>query len=106
VITIGASTEDDERWPFSNWGSCVNTFAPGDRIRTPEHSGSPYNTYARRSGTSHATPFVTGIVAVFLEGHPSATPAQVWTHVADSATVGELEAGTLNGSPNLLAFVA
>jgi aqualysin 1 len=104
VITVGASNKNDERWSSSNWGNCLDIFAPGDSIRTPLDAW-PFESYEVRSGTSYAAPFVTGIAAIFLETNPTATPAQVWTHIADSATVGELSSiGT--GSPDSLAFIA
>lgn len=63
-ITIGASTIGDERAYFSNWGKCVDVFAPGLNIKSTWNSGKDaVNTI---SGTSMATPHIVGMIAYFL----------------------------------------
>jgi PKD repeat protein len=75
AMTIGATTTADSKTSWSNYGSCVDWFAPGNGIK------SAWNTddYATNtiSGTSMATPHVTGVAALYLQSHPSATPQQV-----------------------------
>jgi subtilisin family serine protease len=75
AITVGATTNTDARASFSNYGSCVDLFAPGDRIVSDINSGDAAT--ATYSGTSMATPHVVGAVALYLQGAPTATPAQV-----------------------------
>lgn len=101
AIVVGASTQGDSRASFSNYGSCVDLFAPGQRILSA-FSGSDTAT-AVASGTSMAAPFVTGAVALYLQAQPSATPAQVANALLANATVGHVtDAGS--GSPNLLLY--
>ena len=112
TITVGASTDDDERWAegtglTSGYGECVDLFAPGHGVVTayPMDGSNQEDTDGTsvESGTSFAAPHVTGIVARYLASNPSATPAQVRSYVLDAATAAVLSnLGT--GSPNLLAF--
>ena len=100
AITVGSTTSTDARSNFSNWGSCVDIFAPGSSITSAWHtSNSATNTI---SGTSMAAPHVAGIAAIFLAGNPNATPAQVENAVSSNASTGKVSG--LNGSPNLLAY--
>jgi len=73
VITVSATTSDDD-WPYwSNYGDDVDIAAPGVDILSTWNDGT-YNTI---SGTSMATPHVTGGAAVVLAAHPDYTPLQV-----------------------------
>jgi subtilisin family serine protease len=90
AITVGSTTSTDQRSSFSNFGSCVDIFAPGS------------NTI---SGTSMASPHVAGVVALYLAGNPTATPSAVTSVLNTAATTGAvLNAGT--NSPNRLLFTA
>jgi hypothetical protein len=101
ALTVGASTERDERAAFSNYGGCVDLFAPGTNIISDWYS-SPTAT-AISSGTSESAPFVAGVAALCLERYPSASPATVSQTLLSQATLDVLSAvGT--GSPNLLLF--
>jgi hypothetical protein len=64
---------DDTFADFSNYGSDVDLIAPGKCI----WSTRPGNTYGYSSGTSMATPHVTGAVALYKASRPLATPAEV-----------------------------
>jgi len=80
AITVGASTSEDERAGFSNWGegkgSCVNIWAPGDDILS---SGKDTDTsWSTLSGTSMAAAHVAGAAAIALGMQPSATPGEVF----------------------------
>lgn len=102
AITVGATDSGDARAPYSDVGKCIALFAPGTSI-TSDWIGSPSATNTI-SGTSMATPHVTGAVALYLSGAPKATPAQVQNRIVGSATVGVIR-NVGNLSPNRLLFV-
>lgn len=101
AITVGSTTSTDARSSFSNYGSCVDIFAPGSSIKsTWNTSDTATNTI---SGTSMATPHVAGAAALILAANPAYTPAQVGSALTTSATPSKVtSAGT--GSPNLLLY--
>nr|CBM43234.1 serine protease [uncultured organism] len=101
AITVGSTTNTDARSSFSNFGSCVNIFAPGTNITSAWHTGtSATNTI---SGTSMASPHVAGVAALYLAGSPSASPATVRNYIYNRATTNVLS-GIGSGSPNRLLF--
>jgi subtilisin family serine protease len=74
AMTIGATTSSDTKTSWSNYGSCVDWFAPGASITSAWYDT---NTATRTiSGTSMASPHVAGVAALYLEGR-SSTPQQV-----------------------------
>ncbi|MDW8478978.1 MAG: S8 family peptidase [Xanthomonadales bacterium] len=101
AITVGSTTSSDARSSFSNWGSCVNIFAPGSSIASAWHtSDTATNTI---SGTSMASPHVAGVAALWLAAYPSWTPSQVRSQIYNRATPNRLT-GIGSGSPNLLLY--
>lgn len=101
ALTIGATTNTDARASYSNFGSCLDLFAPGSSI---ESSWSTSDTATNNiSGTSMASPHVAGVAARYLATDPSATPASVAAALQSSATAGVItSSGT--ASPNLLLW--
>ncbi|MEU5787270.1 S8 family peptidase [Micromonospora purpureochromogenes] len=102
AITVGATTSSDARASYSNYGSCVDIFAPGSSILSAwRTSDTASNTI---SGTSMASPHVAGAAALVLSANPAYTPAQVASYLTTNATTGRVtNPGT--GSPNRLLFV-
>ena len=102
AITVAASNKTDTRASFSNFGTCVDIFAPGVGI-TAGWIGS--NTATMKiSGTSMASPHVAGTALLYLEANPTATPAQVANALTTNATMGKIKSpGT--GSPNRLLYM-
>ncbi len=84
AIVVGSTTKTDKRSTFSNYGSCVDLYAPGSGIESDWYTAD--NQAAILSGTSMATPHVTGVVALYLERHPTASPAAVQKAIVAAAT--------------------
>ncbi len=102
AITVGATTNTDARASYSNYGSCVDLFAPGSNITSSWYSSNTATNTI--SGTSMASPHVAGAAALVLGAMPSATPAQVTDAIIGSASLGKLS-GIGSGSPNALLYV-
>ena len=103
ALTVGATTNTDARASYSNYGSCLDLFAPGSSITSAWYtSNTATNTI---SGTSMATPHVAGVAALYLQSYPSHTPSQVSTAIIGAATTGKV-ANAGRNSPNRLLFTA
>jgi serine protease len=101
ALTVGSSTNADARSSFSNFGTCVDLFAPGSSITSAWNtSDSATNTI---SGTSMATPHVAGVAALYLASNPTAMPSTVHAAVVNNATQNRLT-GVGTGSPNRLLY--
>jgi subtilisin family serine protease len=87
AMTIGATTKTDSKTSWSNYGSCVDWFAPGAGI-TSAWIGQGDTETNTISGTSMATPHVAGVAALFLQGSPSATSQQVRDALYGASTKG------------------
>ena len=87
VIAVAAVGSDGKRASFSNYGAIVDIAAPGVGIWSTLNSGSTTPStpsYASYSGTSMATPHVSGVVALMISQNPSLSPAQVETRIKTS----------------------
>lgn len=101
AITVAATTITDVRASYSNFGSCVDIFAPGSEITSNWLGNSATNTI---SGTSMATPHVAGAVVRFVTSNSTLTPGQIANSLTTNATSGVVVSpGT--GSPNKLLFI-
>ena len=101
AITVGSTTSTDARSSFSNWGTCLDIFAPGSSITSAWYtSTSATNTI---SGTSMATPHVAGVAALYLSQFGNASPQTVRDAIVNNSTLNKVtSAGT--GSPNRLLY--
>lgn len=104
AVTVGATDDVDAKTPWSNYGTCVDVFAPGNAI-TSAWIGDDDAT-ATISGTSMATPHVSGVVALYLQaqklkGRTDVTPAEVedWLEYTSAS---DLISNIGSGSPNKL----
>jgi PKD repeat protein len=101
AYAVGATTQFDAVPAFSNIGTCLKLFAPGESITSAWNTGDfAVNTI---SGTSMATPHVAGAAAMILSANPGLTPAQVANTLTSRATVGVLT-NIGAGSPNRLLY--
>ena len=101
ALTVGATTSSDTRASYSNFGTCLDLFAPGNGITSSWYtSNTATNTI---SGTSMAAPHVSGLAALLLQANPAATPDQLAQSIKATAT-GNVVASAGNGSPNLLLY--
>ena len=101
ALTVGAMNMSDTRSSFSNWGTCLDIFAPGENITSAWFSGD--NATAVLSGTSMASPHVAGVAALYLGMNPTATPAQVNSALLLSGSLNKLTDLPV-GSPNNLLY--
>ena len=101
ALTVGATTSTDARASYSNYGSCLDMFAPGSNITSAWYSSTTAT--SSLSGTSMASPHVAGLAARYLSAATTASPATVMTSLISTATSNVVTSpGTL--SPNRLAY--
>jgi serine protease len=101
ALTVGSTTSTDARSSFSNFGTCVDIFAPGSSITSAwSTSDTATNTI---SGTSMASPHVAGVAALYLANNSSALPSAVHSAIVNNASLNKLT-GIGTGSPNRLLY--
>lgn len=84
AYTVGATTNTDAKTSWSNFGDCVDIFAPGASITAAWHTSSTaINTI---SGTSMAAPHVAGVAALFLQSNPGASSQAVYNFLTETST--------------------
>ncbi|AFC57030.1 alkaline serine exoprotease A precursor [Vibrio cholerae] len=97
-ITVGSTTNNDGRSNFSNWGNCVQIFAPGSDVTSASHKGGT----TTMSGTSMASPHVAGVAALYLQENKNLSPNQIKTLLSDRSTKGKVS--DTQGTPNKLLY--
>ena len=101
VLTAGATSDSDQRWSSSNYGDCVDLFAPGVSIRSAYHTNDTASVLM--TGTSMATPHVTGTAAVLVGARPELSTREVSELLLSTTTTGVVKNGG-SGSPNRLVY--
>ena len=101
ALTVGATANTDAMPGYSNFGNCVDLFAPGSSTRAAYYVDDTSSTI--KGGTSMASPHVAGVAALYLAGNPTATPAQVSSAIVGGATPNVLTMVPA-GTPNLLLY--
>jgi subtilisin family serine protease len=84
ALTVGATNGSDAKWSSSNYGPCVDLFAPGVSITSAFNTSNTAT--AVYSGTSMSSPHTAGVAALYLETDPTAAPATVFAAVTAAAT--------------------
>ena len=102
ALTVGASDRNDQPGSFSNYGACVDLFAPGVGITSDWYTSSTATRVL--NGTSMAAPHVAGVAALYLQTTPGAAPSAVSSFVKTTATQGRIN--TTRTAENDLLFSA
>ncbi len=101
AITVGSTTTTDARSSFSNFGTCLDIFAPGSGILSSWFSSDTAT--ATLSGTSMASPHVAGVAALYKQANPSASATTTRNAIVNGSTANKVtNPGT--GSPNRLLY--
>jgi len=99
VFTVAASEKTDAKASYSNWGTCVEAYGPGSAIKSTYLAGLTMTL----SGTSMATPHVTGVAALYKAANGDQSSATVSNWLISNATTGVIT-GNPSGTPNRLLF--
>ena len=110
VITVASSAQGDDASFFSNSGFCVDIFAPGTNVIGADYSCSECTCTIAKSGTSMATPIVSGVIALYLQQQPLLTPSQIMEKLSEDCLMGVLNLNTLpinlqDTTPNCLIHI-
>jgi subtilisin family serine protease len=101
ALTVGATDATDKRATWSNYGSCVDVYAPGATVVSSYGRTQDPTAWSVLSGTSMAAPAVAGVAALLLQVDSGASPGQVAHAMAQLATLGKVS-GTNVGAAKLL----
>lgn len=101
AITVGSTTTSDARSSFSNFGTCLDLFAPGSSILSAWFTSNTAT--ATLSGTSMASPHVAGAAALYKQANPSASATTIRNALVNNATTNVV-GNPGSGSPNRLLY--
>ncbi len=101
VATVAASTRTDYKASYSNYGTCVDLYAPGSAIKSAWYtSSSATNTI---NGTSMASPHVAGVAALVKHRYGDIASGSVWNYIYNATTSGKILSNP-SGTPNRLLY--
>jgi subtilisin family serine protease len=101
VLTVAASNSSDSRPSWSNYGTCVDVFAPGENILSTMHTSDTATGW--KSGTSMAAPHGAGVAALYFQANPGLSAAEITELVKGEATTGVVKSAG-SGSPDRLVY--
>jgi subtilisin family serine protease len=99
TVTVAASTSSDARASYSNYGGCVDLYAPGSSITSTWLNGGT-NTI---NGTSMASPHVAGVAALYKATYGNASSSTIASWLINNATTNVIS-GNVSGTPNRLLY--
>ncbi|RZS31384.1 subtilisin family serine protease [Herbihabitans rhizosphaerae] len=102
ATVVANSTKEDKRSSSSSTGKCVDVYAPGTAVLSTVPGGGT----GEKSGTSMSTPHAAGVAALYRQGKPDATPAEVGKWITDNATPDIVGGGDTGGTVNRLLKTA
>ena len=108
VITVAGSANGDGLYFATNYGSCVDIFAPGDRVRGADHRCNDCSQFL--SGTSFSAPIVSGAIAILLQRQPRLTPSQIISRLVSLSISNRLDFRVIpvnfrSSTPNRALFI-
>ena len=101
AVVVAASTSTDAKASYSSWGSCVDLYAPGSSITSSWYTSSTAT--ASLSGTSMASPHVTGVAALYKATFGDASQSTIQSWLINNATTNVIT-GNVTGTPNRLLY--
>lgn len=101
TMTVAASDANDTRASFSDFGSCVDLYAPGVQIKSTYLNGGT----ATLNGTSMASPHVAGVAALIKSDYGDPSSATMASMILNSTTSGPIK-NNISGTPNRLLFMS
>ena len=99
VTTVGATTNTTARASYSNYGTCVDIYAPGSAITSAWHTSTSATNSI--SGTSMASPHVAGVAALYKDTYGDASQSTIDTWLKNNATLNVVS-GNVGSTPNRL----
>ena len=100
AISVGATDINNFKANFSNFGSCLDVYAPGHNITSASHKDDVSTVV--KSGTSMAAPHVAGLAALYLEKNSIATPAELQNEIISNSTPDVVK--NVPAGPNLMVY--
>ena len=100
-LTVAATANDDSQASFSNWGACIDVYAPGVDISSSSSRSDTGST--KMSGTSMAAPHVAGAAALQFAATPGSSAVPVIAAVVANATAGVVQGANPGTTDRLLS---